>query len=395
MKHLLCILTAVMIPLYGALAQDISARQDQKARLEKEIILIEKQIREADTKNANALNKLTLVRSKVKARKALVLESEKELAAINASISAKVREIDRLKARLDTMEYYYARLVRNAYKNRDTRIWYMYLLSSGNLAQASRRFGYLRSLSAQMSAQARKIREAKASMEEDMENLKALRAEARKLMAEHQKALGVLKAEQTQDEKLVSQLKSQKSRYQKELAAKKRTVEALNREIEKLIKAQMGGAATASAAKKESKPIDYKLTGEFEQNKGNIPWPCEGTIVGRFGKRTHPVYKSLELPFNNGIDFGVLKGTSVKAVFKGEVRKIIAMPGYNKCVLVQHGSYFTFYCKLASVNVKAGDKINGGDVIGVVDTIDGQTQLHFQLWSGTNPQNPESWLRPL
>ena len=69
------------------------------------------------------------------------------------------------------------------------------------------------------------------------------------------------------------------------------------------------------------------------------------------------------------------------------------MPGYNQCVLIQHGNYFTFYCKLKSVKVKAGDKVKTGQVIGSIDTINGQTQLHFETWKDTKPQNPEQWLR--
>ena len=99
------------------------------------------------------------------------------------------------------------------------------------------------------------------------------------------------------------------------------------------------------------------------------------------------------MPFNNGVNVSVAKGTKIQAVFNGEVKRVIVMPGYNKCVLVQHGSYFTFYCKLASVSVKAGDKVKTGQTIGVVDTIDGQTQFHFQLWEGQKPQDPEKWLR--
>ena len=69
------------------------------------------------------------------------------------------------------------------------------------------------------------------------------------------------------------------------------------------------------------------------------------------------------------------------------------MPGYNQCVLVRHGEYFTFYCKLRNVTVKAGDKVKTGDRLGAVDTIGGENQFHFQLWSGRQPQNPELWLR--
>ena len=80
-------------------------------------------------------------------------------------------------------------------------------------------------------------------------------------------------------------------------------------------------------------------------------------MVGSFGKHYHPVYKNLELPPNNGIDIAVNKGEKVQAVFDGVVKQIIVMPGFNQCVLVQHGNYFSFYCKLDSVSVKAGDKV--------------------------------------
>ena len=192
-------------------------------------------------------------------------------------------------------------------------------------------------------------------------------------------------------------LKKDKNKYQKQLATKQKQVEALNREIEKIIASYI---AQQNAASKDSgkagtkqKPIDYKLAADFEKNKGKLPWPAEGPVVEKFGKHNHPVYTSIVMPFNNGINIALSPGTQIKAVFDGEVKNIIVMPGYNKCVLVQHGSYFTFYCKLAGVEVKAGDKVKTGQVIGTVDTIDHQTQLHFQVWKEKTPQNPENWLR--
>ena len=61
---------------------------------------------------------------------------------------------------------------------------------------------------------------------------------------------------------------------------------------------------------------------------------------------------------------------------------------------MQHGNYFSFYCKLGSVSVKPGEKVKTGQVLGTVDTIAGETALHFQIWEGRSPQNPELWLRP-
>ena len=154
--------------------------------------------------------------------------------------------------------------------------------------------------------------------------------------------------------------------------------------------AMRGGSSKGSSAKTE---YDKKLAAEFSRNKGNLPWPADGPVVDRFGQKYHPVYKNLKLPPNNGVDIALSKGTKVRAVFDGVVKQIVVMPGYNKCILVQHGNYFTFYCKLGSTSVKAGDKIKTGDLLGTVDVINDQILLHFQVWQGNKPQNPEHWLR--
>ena len=91
-------------------------------------------------------------------RKQLVAESEKEIKLLNEQIKAKQDTIAMLGARLDTMSAGYSRLVRTAYRSRDSRIWYMYLLASEDLGQGLRRYGYLRSLSSQMRTQAARIR---------------------------------------------------------------------------------------------------------------------------------------------------------------------------------------------------------------------------------------------
>ena len=148
-----------------------------------------------------------------------------------------------------------------------------------------------------------------------------------------------------------------------------------------------------TGGKKTTTKIDQALSNEFSANKGKLPWPAEGRVVSHFGRNPHPVYTRLEMPFNNGVGLAVDKDAPVKAVFNGVVKQIVVVPGYNRCILVQHGEYFTFYCKMGSVAVKAGDKVKTGDVLGHVATGPDGTQLHFQLWKGRAPQDPEKWLR--
>ena len=185
----------------------------------------------------------------------------------------------------------------------------------------------------------------------------------------------------------MNNLNREKKRYQKELASKKKQVEALDREIARLVKEAMGNSKSGKTE------IDQALAAKFSKNKGRLPWPADGPVVEPFGERYHPVYKNIKLPKNNGISIALKSGTAVKCVFDGVVKQVLVMPGFNQCVLVQHGNYFTFHCKLRNVSVKSGQKVKTGQQLGIVDTINKDTQLHFQVWKDSSPQNPESWLK--
>ena len=381
-----------------ASAQDTSLQESKRAALEKEIAQLEQQIAENVSKSSSALNDLTLIRRQVEARKALLAESEREIGRISDSIGVTSANIAALQARIDTLTLYFERLVRSAYRNRDARVWYVYILSSRNFGQATRRYSYLKNLSETMNGEAAEVKRMRAGLELELSRLDSLKAEATQLRDERAAELARLRAEEERSDNLVSQLNRYRTRYQRQLATKRRQVEDLNREIERIIAeyiaAQEAKEKEAEKAGRPAAAVDYKLAAEFESNKGRLPWPADGPVLEKFGRHNHPVYTNIVMPFNNGISIGLAKGSAVKAVFDGEVRNVIAMPGYNMCVLVQHGNFFSFYCKLGQVSVKAGDKVSTGKVIGIVDTIDGQTQLHFQIWKEKSPQNPEIWLRP-
>lgn len=394
-RRLISLVFAVVLAIasVSASAQNTRTQENKKAKLEKEIEQINKQLKENTSRSNTALNELTLIRKKISNRNELIAESDKEIAEISARIAEKQHEIEVLEGRLDTLSMYYTKLVRNAYKNRDSKVWYMYILASDNVGQAFRRVGYLRDLSRQMNVQAEKIQATRNEIEEENARLMAMRTEAQAVRSRRQIEVDALQKEETQSKGLVDRLKRDRRRYENDLASKKKQVEALRKEIERIIReaTQTGGKKGSTSS---AKPIDYTLDAEFAKNKGKLPWPAEGPVVEKYGQHYHPVYTNVKLPFNNGVTISLSKGTAVKAVFNGEVKKIVLMPGYNQCVLVQHGNYFSFYCKLGSVNVKVGDKVKTGDTIGIVDTMDGSTQLHFEVWKGTTPQNPETWLRP-
>ena len=386
MKRVALILAVLMLGAVNLGAQDTSVQEARKARLEREIADLNRQIAALGGKQENAMSALVLTRTKIKARKELISETEAYIKALDDSIAIRELEAGRLERRRDTLSASYSRLIRSAYVNRDSRIWYMYILASENLGQAARRYAYLRRFSRELNNQALKIAETKALLDEELAAIRALKEEAEKQRSLLVQGYAALKVEEGESQRLLNSIQRDRARWERSIREKNAQIEALNREIASIIR-----SASSSGARTE---VDVRLNADFASNKGRLPWPARGSIVEPFGQNPHPVYQNVTMPFNNGITMAVAAGTEAKAVFSGTVSRIAVIPGFNQCVLVQHGGYFTLYSKLASVKVKKGDKVETGQSLGVVETSQGESRLHFELWDGRNPQNPVLWLRP-
>lgn len=399
MKRLICILSvlAVLLPAYG---QTKSGMQKKLSKVQKEIADLDRQIKANESQSADATAQLTLTRKKIEAGKELVAAIERQIDSTDARIAAKKKDIAGAEDRYSMMLQYYELLIRKAYTRRDTRLWFVFLTSGKDLGQILRRYNYLHSVSEDLRAQAEEIKGQKTDMEKEMAALDSLKAESVALLAARSEELSALRSDEKAEKAVVDKLSRGKADYQKKLQQKQKEAEALNKAIRDFVakqasasKSSKGSGKKATGKSSPKTQADIKLSAEFAGNKGKLPWPVSGTVVGQFGQHNHPVYKNVKLPFNNGCNIATAAGEPVKAVFGGTVKNIAVMPGYNQCILVQHGDYYTFYCKLRDVRVKTGDKVKTGDVLGSVDTISGETQLHFQLWNGTDPQDPEKWLR--
>lgn len=382
----------IMLSLLFSLTLSPSLMADKKtskkAAIQKEIDILNSQLKANAKDRDKAQQNLNLIQRKIVKRKALIEEGEREIRSLGDSIGSCEKQIALLQDRYDTLDFYYARLVRNAYKNRDSRLWYMYILASEDISQGFRRFGYLRSFSREMSSQAEKIVQTQSELDARKKELSSLKDRASALRDQRVEDVSKLKGEESDAGRLIDQLKNDRARYLKELEKKKKEMAELKRKTDALIKKK-----AEESRRKATTEVDAKLSSSFASNKGKLPWPVDGTVTGSFGEHPHPVYKNVMLPFNNGVNVTVAKNAAVKAVFDGTVASIHVMPGYNQCILVQHGSYFTLYCRLKTVAVKEGTAVKTGQVLGVVDTIDGEDLLHFELWKNQSPEDPENWLR--
>ena len=424
-----CILMLAFLGAAGtayAQTREIEEQKKKVEKLEKDISFLDSQIESVKKQKSSTLEELVLIRNKIEGRKSLIAELDRQIIRHNNAIAASQRQIKVLEQRLDTLEMHYRNMIYNAYKHRDSRLWFMYILASDNMEQGYRRWSYLKNYSKAINGQAEKIRGLKEELNARIKEVEKLRTSTLTAQASRTKEYKSLTAEEKQSQAFAKSLDSKQSQYRKELAKKRQEADRLARQVERMIaqeiekerarKAEEQRAADslkaavpaqqqqqASSQQQASQPHSsqvlasaetVQLSGSFALNKGKLPFPvASGVIVEKFGEHPHPTLKNVKLPFNNGINISTKPGSNVKAVFDGVVKQVIAIPGYNQCILVQHGKYFTFYCKLSTVVVKVGDKVSTGTLIGALDPMGSTATLHFELWNGTTKQNPELWLK--
>lgn len=186
-------------------------------------------------------------------------------------------------------------------------------------------------------------------------------------------------------------------RYVPSLAEKSKPAEAVASNVVAEEPATSAKTFSSDDYKYSLTPEERQLTNSFEANRGKLPWPVEkGYIVEHFGKNKHPLFNIVTE--NYGIDIKTSRGAAARTIFAGEVNSVISIPGMGQTVLINHGTFYTVYSKLAKVNVAKGSKVSMKQSIGTVLTDDeGNTHIHFEIWKvGANGQpfkvNPEQWV---
>ena len=123
-------------------------------------------------------------------------------------------------------------------------------------------------------------------------------------------------------------------------------------------------------------------------------YPANYTINSVFGYRGDPIKRG-RVEFHPGIDFNGRRGDAVKSTADGKV--IIAgwFQGYGNCVKIKHKNDLeTLYGHLSKVNVKVGQSVNTGQVVGNVGSTGHSTgnHLHYEVRKNGKPINPKNFL---
>lgn len=162
-------------------------------------------------------------------------------------------------------------------------------------------------------------------------------------------------------------------------------------EKEKIPVAEEVAPPPKTAAAREVRSV--ALAGaNFAANQRRIPWPVKsGFVSDKFGVKNHPVLSGVRID-NNGVNIQTSAGATVHSVFDGTVMDVTDIPGLNRVIAIQHGEFFTIYANLQQVSVNAGQQVSMNQTIGTAATVEGITEINFQVWKNTSRLNPELWL---
>lgn len=387
----------LLIPFLSMAQDKKAALEAQKKQLQQEIVQINALLKSSAKKRANVLTEVETVQLKIDRQDALIRLTNRQINRLNQEIGLNLRNIETLRAELTVLKKDYAAMVVSARKNQSTQNRLMFLLSSESFWQAYKRMAYMKQYAAYRKQQGEQIATKTKTLQQYTNDLVAQRKGKEQLIRENRAAQKELDSIKLKQNSLVQQLKKREKSYAAQIRKKQRQQEAIDKEINRLIRE----AIAASNKKAGTKTTSFVLTPEakalaasFVANKGRLPWPVQkGIVTQRFGTQRHPVVRTTTIK-SNGVTLSVPAGAEARSVFEGKVLNIVQFKGSNPIVLVQHGNYITSYKNLSKVYVKKGDKLSAKQAIGQIFTNKdtGKTSLQFSLFQNTTPQNPALWL---
>lgn len=229
----------------------------------------------------------------------------------------------------------------------------------------------------------RETREQQEKLRTTLEQAQGLEAEIQSLQQQHAELLKLLDpkgpgpelpAPPTPSQPLSPEVKERVGQLQKQLDQRQSQAHLIRARLEPILRAW---AATPS-----------------------IP-PTAGYLSSGYGVRVSPFANVKEegegiLGFHSGLDISGPAGTPIQATADGEVVTAGWMDRYGNGVVIRHsGNLETLYAHMERVDVKVGQKVQRGDILGGMGRTGNATgvHLHYEVRQGGKTVNPTPYLK--
>ena len=398
---LMFLLTSVMVFSQTNKQAELEARR-QELRLE--IQKISQLQAENKSKQKSQLSLIEEFNYKIGVINNLIKVTNQQTNLLTRDINSNQKKITNLRNELEALKKDYAAMIVKSYKNKNQQSRIMFLLSSEDFKQAYKRLQYIKQYSNHQKEQGETIKVKTKELQDVNKNLQKQKNDKESLIAENRDLQKSLEKERVEHRALMNSINKNISLYTAQIREKQREADRIDREIENIIKAAIASSnkkagttttATTTASATFALTAEEKvLAASFVSNKGKLPWPVEkGYVTLGYGTQPSAIDRSISIK-SNGVRIATEKGEKARAVFNGEVSRIVLIKNANPVVMIRHGNYITAYKNLSKVYVQEGDKVTTKQSIGEVFTnpSDGETVLSFIIFKDAQPENPASWV---
>jgi len=443
MKQVVALFSLVISLSVFSQTGDLERLQNQRKNLQAEIENTNRLYLNVKKQTTTIIQRINLINKQIENRKKIIAVQNQEIAALDNELSRLQKEIEVLNRELKQRQDKYANAIKTVMHKRQSENKIFFILSGKSFGETLRRMQYLKQYSRMQKNQADEIKEKDAELQKKRTDIEQAKIERSKTLAAIRTEQSKLIEEEQNRKSEMNEAQGKQKELQKVLQDKQKQANRLNSEIEKLIaeevarqerearrleeeqrkkRAEEQRLAEEKRLKEQKKkpkrekaepekeipertivkeePLiaeaeTFNLSKNFVANKGSLPMPVTGaaTIVSKFGINKHAEWNVSTN--NSGIDIQAQNNADIRSIFDGEVSRIIAFPGYNNCVILRHGDYYTFYANIINVYVKQGQKVKTGEALGKIytDSDTGVSTMHFQLWNKTTKLNPAPWLK--
>jgi len=349
----------------GAYMQSRKDLERQRREKEKEITETKKLLSETTEKKKQTVEYMNLLARQIKNREELIGTLDIELRVISNSIDENSDVVDALDKDLAALKAEYAQQIFFLYKNRSSYNMLAFVFSSASFNQAYKRLKFIQFYTNYRKKQVELIQNTQAELIAKVVGLQEQRNEKLVVLKQLDEQKASLEADKQDQAKLMKNLKGQESHLRKELKEKQAIADKLDKAIKNIIAKEIAEQRrkarkrrhtkkdhkTETSAKSEIEeplltPEESRLSADFAGNRSKLPWPVEGgRITEHYGIQNHPTLADVHWN-NNGIKITAKTGAQARAIFAGEVRAVIYIPGANQAVIVMHGNYYSVYTNL-------------------------------------------------
>jgi murein DD-endopeptidase MepM/ murein hydrolase activator NlpD len=372
--------------------------KDNLQKAEAQEIALQQQLQETRDTINQTIDKITAAERRI-------VELERQIAVLDAQIAEEQLELQKTKSE-------YAMFVRSAYKSDADPL--AQLLAAPDFQGFLNRAVAIEHLTFLANKLIDHIHQVDQQLHNQQDLVKAKKIEADKQRADLVDQKAALVQQQAHQQDLENRLRQSISQVKWELTAidgQSATLAQRIADMEIARQDQLIAEAEQAAWQQAQFWMQHNLftlpnAGANHSTKYPLIWPLQqGTLTLLFG----PCTQAFEPPafgyphFHSGVDIAYNQGSPILAADDGIVVAAASsvingqLVGYGNYIIIAHrNNFFSLYGHLLGFQVKAGDSVHQGQLIGYEGSTGNSTgpHVHFEYRYGGQPTNPLPYLPP-